>query len=412
MSDRIEQYMQPYRELISLSQNLYSWVYDDGMNLLFGNCDYAEPLNALFAMENHLQQILEMAGSGNMPVVITNSMGLMWIVGFEKEMDSQISTHVEGEIDAPIRIHVIGPAFVDDISLSSVEDGLTRLNLSLSLRKQFLEVINQLPIISLIRLFDYGIMLHYCLTGEKISISDLRYLKDNYGRPDETDDVELHGTWAAEREMVRFVEEGNIHYQERMSRLVTVGTIGKISNDGLLRQNKNAVIIFITLCSRAAVIGGLSSEIAYTLSDRYIQSVESSASLSALADISHAMHKDYINRVHQCKVASGLSGEVLKCRDYIQLHSDENISIPTLAAMTGYTDYYLSRKFKREMGLTIQEYIRETKICKAKDLLISGNESIQEISELLGFSSQSYFGDLFKQSTGMTPGEYRNKRGQ
>ena len=77
----------------------------------------------------------------------------------------------------------------------------------------------------------------------------------------------------------------------------------------------------------------------------------------------------------------------------------------------GYSPNYLSKKFKTEIGISISEYIAKEKIDAAKNLLISGDNKITKICDQLGFGSQSYFSELFKKYTGMTPVQYRDKNG-
>ena len=69
-----------------------------------------------------------------------------------------------------------------------------------------------------------------------------------------------------------------------------------------------------------------------------------------------------------------------------------------------------SQKFKKETGRNITQYIKERKIERAKMLLISSKQSIQEISDSLGFCNHSYFSETFRQVTGMTPGEFREAK--
>ena len=81
-----------------------------------------------------------------------------------------------------------------------------------------------------------------------------------------------------------------------------------------------------------------------------------------------------------------------------------------LAKKMGYSENYLTKKFKNEMGISLTQYITNLKIQKAKDLLVSGSESIQDICSQLGFGSQSYFGMVFHRETGMSPGAYRGSK--
>ena len=145
------------------------------------------------------------------------------------------------------------------------------------------------------------------------------------------------------------------------------------------------------------------------LSDRYIQSLENSNTIAEAAEISNTMYDDYIQRVHQIKTNTGISHQIQACCDYISLHLNEKLDVHALASSVGYTDYYFTKKFKQEIGLNIRDYATQKKIERAKDLLRMHVKSIQDISDELGFSSQSYFGELFHKATGMSPGEYRNK---
>ena len=79
--------------------------------------------------------------------------------------------------------------------------------------------------------------------------------------------------------------------------------------------------------------------------------------------------------------------------------------------MTGYTETHLSRKFKREMGCTIVYYIQNAKVEKAKYLLVNTHESVDSISNQLASNTRSYFTQVFRQYTGITPSEYREKYG-
>nr|MCR5826633.1 AraC family transcriptional regulator [Oscillospiraceae bacterium] len=75
----------------------------------------------------------------------------------------------------------------------------------------------------------------------------------------------------------------------------------------------------------------------------------------------------------------------------------------------GYAEYYLSRKFKAETGLSINNYIKIVKVERAKTLLLSTNLDIQEICDLLGFGSRSFFSQTFRKIVGVPPAAYREQ---
>ena len=91
----------------------------------------------------------------------------------------------------------------------------------------------------------------------------------------------------------------------------------------------------------------------------------------------------------------------------MELHTEEDVSIAQLAQMTGYTEYYLSRKFKEETHCSVNDYSKIIRIERAKVLLYTTNESTAQIADRLHFCSGSYFAREFKKFTGQTPAEYR-----
>jgi len=73
----------------------------------------------------------------------------------------------------------------------------------------------------------------------------------------------------------------------------------------------------------------------------------------------------------------------------------------------GYSLY--RKKFKEYTGVSPAQYQIQLRINKAKDLLITSNRSFKEIANNLGFESTDYFSRLFKQKSGFTPSDFREK---
>ena len=176
-----------------------------------------------------------------------------------------------------------------------------------------------------------------------------------------------------------------------------------------LQHAKLSQVQFIAMCSRAAIEGGLSPEIAYTRNDAYIQDVDSARTVSDITQIGRSMCVDFVELVHKQKADPGISKPIRSCCDYIQTHLGEKISASTLANRVGYADYYLSRLFKQQTGVSIDQYIRNMRIDRAKFLLSTTQESIQDISDLLGFSNRNYFTQVFTQVVGISPAVYRKE---
>ena len=96
----------------------------------------------------------------------------------------------------------------------------------------------------------------------------------------------------------------------------------------------------------------------------------------------------------------------------LRLHSaapENKFDLHHLAEHLGYSDYYLTKKFKQETGCSITEYITAQKMERAKQLLTGTQLTIGQIADQLHICSQSYFGNLFQKHTGMRPLEYKNR---
>ena len=90
---------------------------------------------------------------------------------------------------------------------------------------------------------------------------------------------------------------------------------------------------------------------------------------------------------------------------YMSDHIDGQLTIDELAKFCKISPSGLKRLFNRYSGLGIHKYFLKLKINKAARYLKSGVK-VTEISELLGFSSQGYFSNVFKRETGFNPSEY------
>jgi AraC family transcriptional regulator len=115
--------------------------------------------------------------------------------------------------------------------------------------------------------------------------------------------------------------------------------------------------------------------------------------------------------IRTAKLASddnGLSSYTLRqVLAYIRSHLSEDLSIIDLAQVAGMSPYYFLRLFKKSMHFTPRQYIIQMRIDRAKELLRSRESSILNIALECGFSSQSHFTNVFRESIGITPKAYQ-----
>ena len=89
------------------------------------------------------------------------------------------------------------------------------------------------------------------------------------------------------------------------------------------------------------------------------------------------------------------------------LHQNINLSNKQIAGMLGYHPFYLNELFKKEEGITVHQYVLKKKLAKAHKLITSTQMTIEEISVVCGFSSQSHLSYVFKKSFGVSPNKIR-----
>ena len=114
----------------------------------------------------------------------------------------------------------------------------------------------------------------------------------------------------------------------------------------LLQQADLWAVTFTSLCTQAAIEGGLSPDTAYTVGSGCIRNLTACTVLTDVRTISYAMYKDFILRVHRLRRNPSWSAQIKSCAEYTELHLTEDLTIRDRAKRVSYTEYYLSRKFK------------------------------------------------------------------
>ena len=219
-----------------------------------------------------------------------------------------------------------------------------------------------------------------------------------------------HMSYAYEKEKYRVIREGRVDIMDSVTRLPPDGTEGVLSRDAL-RHQKNMLIAAITIFTRSAMDGGLPEELAYAMSDSYILKGEECTSIEELNRLSNRAFREYT-----CAVAArkkqGYSCKIEATLHYITIHLHEKVTLEAVAEAVGLSSCHLSRIFKKEVGMSMVDYVQKERVEAAKHMLTHSDETLSAISQYLYFSTQSYFIRIFKKYTGMTPGQYRRDYGK
>lgn len=96
--------------------------------------------------------------------------------------------------------------------------------------------------------------------------------------------------------------------------------------------------------------------------------------------------------------------------DYIEAHLEHEIDLQVLARECCLSRYHFARLFRESMGLPPHRYVMQRRIERAKSMLTADPSAISETALACGFGSQSNLTRVFRQATGITPGEYRARQ--
>ena len=199
-----------------------------------------------------------------------------------------------------------------------------------------------------------------------------------------------------EKTLYRFIADGKpkemlAFYQRMILETPSLKVaVGKTSKNRLM-QLKYAAVSAIAIACRAAISGGAIEACAYAKSDEAIVAIDEAGGATEVLRLEVQTLYDYAQMVQETKSLQNCSAVVRECVDYITVHSHCQITLEELAAGSGYTKEYLAKLFKKEMGITIGNYINQERMEKAKKLITTTEMKNYEVAEKIGFTDPHYF---------------------
>ena len=402
---RGEQNLLLLQSLIPGSEKFYVWCYNHRGDFVATSCPESErdTLEQAFHILGGMEKLRKYAQDAayTRPQIVGSPIGMQWALSYESERNRSL-------------IFVIGPVFYTAPTERQLRIALRPYMHSFenaAWAAKLIRLLPELPVLSYAIFTRYTMMVHNTLTGQQLGLEALETassrLEQDYSVSSGQRDRDK--VYLSERAMLQMVRNGDIHYHSVLQGSVRLSPGVPIQGQDPLRQIKTSIVVFTTLVSRAAMEGGLSPEVAYALGDSYIQSAEDCRDSGELSALAHAMYHDFIYRVHHLRVNPNYSHAIQKCCDYIELSLDRKIRTADLAALVGYTEYYLTEKFKKETGQSLRSYIRYAKVEHAKVLLESTDLSVRDLADRLAFHTVNYFIQCFRDTTGYTPAQYRKR---
>lgn len=224
----------------------------------------------------------------------------------------------------------------------------------------------------------------------------------------------VHVGYEEEYDLYHAVASGDINkvtsYAKEYKRKDAVSnTHNGILSKNPLQNTKYHFVVFTALITRLCVENGMEREKAYTLSDLYINEMDTCTTPASVLNLQGDMLLDFTKQMLQIEKERIYSIQVSRAMDYIYHNLQSPLTLADIADTLKVNSSYLSSLFKKETGQGINNFIRQKKIHAAANMLKFSDYSYAEISEYFCFSSQSYFIQCFKKETGYTPKEYRMK---
>lgn len=174
------------------------------------------------------------------------------------------------------------------------------------------------------------------------------------------------------------------------------------------RTFKNLMLSFNTLLRRKAYESGVHPFYIDAVSSNFARMIEQSVDPSQTRDIIPYMIRSYCNLVEKHSMAS-YSKPVQQVLVTIDASLTADLSLKRFANNLFLNPSYLSSLFKKEVGMTLTDYVNKSRIEYAKKLLKSTTLSIQEIAIQSGIPDIHYFTRLFRRELGISPREWRNR---
>lgn len=215
----------------------------------------------------------------------------------------------------------------------------------------------------------------------------------------------LEARYAVEKGMLDAIRRGDIAEATYQQNLFMGFSLDQRVSDRL-RDVKDMIIAVNTLCRKAIEQAAVHPLYIDGLSGQFVAEIEAAENPEQVTALIPKMIRHYCLLVQQHSLAN-YSGVVRDCLNYIDFHYMEPLSLETLAARFSVNKNYLSTRFHKEKGMTVTDYINQTRISRASGLLRHTSLSIQQVAEQCGFTDGNYFTRIFKKLRGATPNEYR-----
>jgi two-component system, response regulator YesN len=317
---------------------------------------------------------------------------------------------------------IVGPYLYEEPTALMIQEVLFENKWSISLKHILTQYYLSLPVISIYKAETLAEFLAYnaenwstvCSQNSKIGTISYNF-QTEYAIPaeiikqnTEQSTSEIETRYEIENELMSAVEKGDKDKAEKLfnEELSSISKIPDRIPDNPLRSRKNIALVFNTILRKAAEKGGLHSIYIHSISEKYAIQIEKATSIQQLINIQSKSIDDYCDTVKRLSLKK-FNYTIRKAIEFIRTNLDQDLSLEIISKSIGSSSYELSRKFKKETGVSITDYINKQRINEAVSIMENKNLLVTDIAQMVGFNDVNYFTKVFKKIKGITPSEYR-----
>ncbi len=315
---------------------------------------------------------------------------------------------------------IVGPSRQTAASDQELKDIAFELDIRQDDVAEFVSGMKQIIRLPMESMMQMMCAVNFMVNGEKLNLNDIVGGGDNpFGMEEaraeqrmaemESTSETLHNSLAVEQTLMNIIRKGDVAALEAFVQDAPAVCPGMMAQEQL-RQAKNTFIVATAESCRAAIRGGMDVEDALTSSDAYIQECEMLTDMHRITQLQYDMVLYYTRQVERVRRGHYATDLVRNVANYVQHHLSEAITTDQIAEHCFLSRQHLSRRFTQEAGIPLAAFVRNEKVEEAKRLLRYTDKTVSAIGLYLSFSSQGHFVRVFKETVGMTPKEYREKK--
>lgn len=366
--------------------------------------------NHLFLRQTRVLSILDQDQTAPfVPYIFSGASSIFWIAVKEDQNT----------------FHLLGPMMEQSLSEEGIMRSLGHVPVlagSVMETRKLIQHFLSYPVIPTNLRDQYSLMFSFFISGRQYKDNDI--IRASYNDPNDTgivpfsdpqtpSQISYNEAFRFIREIYTSIIEGNLSYIIKLNERANSLAFHWGHTTDALKEQRNSLMLFLGICSYASMVAGVVPETAYQMIDHYMILIDQYDSSYDLSHLSLEIYQAFVEKAHEYLYAGRqVPTHIYQAQEYIKLHIEEPLSLKKIASHFNYTEYYFSRKFKEECGITVGEYIKQQKVEYSKLLLQDPNLSVSQISELLCFCSVSHYSATFQKYVHMSPSDYRKHNGQ